>query len=320
MGRCASVNLFVERAQAMNANFDLDAANSEAVAQICRRLDGIALAIELAAARAASLAPAEIARRLDDRFRVLGGGRRTAVERHQTLRAAIDWSYDMLDQPDQLLFERLSVFAGGFTLASAEAVAAGAGVDADDVFELLLGLVARSLVVAATDADETRYTLFETIRQYAQERLEERDDGERVRDRHAECYATFVESVAAGQVSVRNPVDSERALVPDLDNLRAALTWAVDREDADVAWRILANVPGESNVVQVALHLALEDAIGLPDPADHPSRPAVLVLAAYHAVPNAATANERLACATKPRTPSSGSVRSQTRTCGRCGG
>ena len=142
------MRLFVERARAVKADFVLDAANAEAVAQVCRRLDGVPLAIELAAARVAAMNPGELARRLDRRFRLLAGGERGAIERHQTLRATIDWSYDLLSRAEQRLLDRLWVFAGGCTLDAAEAVCAGDPIDADDVFELVADLVARSLVVA----------------------------------------------------------------------------------------------------------------------------------------------------------------------------
>ena len=135
------------------------------------------------------LTPAELARRLDQRFRLLTGGERGAVERHQTLRAAIDWSYDLLNEPERQVLDRLSVFAGGFTLEAAEAITASEGIDCDDVFELLAALVARYLVVANVEHGETRYQLLETIRQYAQEHLDETDDAERIRAAHATFFA-----------------------------------------------------------------------------------------------------------------------------------
>src|SRR5262249_29385038 len=143
--------LFVARAEAVRSGFALEPGNAGAVAQICQRLDGVPLAIELAAARVGMLSPTELARRLDQRFRVLTGGERGAVQRHQTLRAAIDWSYDLLDDHERRLLDRLSVFLGGFTLEAAEVVTAGDGIESPEVFELLAGLVARSLVVADTE-------------------------------------------------------------------------------------------------------------------------------------------------------------------------
>ena len=152
------------------------------------------------------MTPAEIARRLDERFRLLTGGSRTAVERHQTLRAAVDWSYALLEPSEQEILDRLGVFAGGFTLEAAEAVAVDEASDVD-VMELLGQLVDKSLVVAEEDADGgTRYRLLETIRQYALERLDARGEGDVVRRRHAECYVAFTERV---QAAMPGPVDEQ---------------------------------------------------------------------------------------------------------------
>ena len=143
-----AVGLFADRAVAVKPDFQVTAENAAAVAAVIRRLDGVALAIELPAARVPAMTPAELARRLDRRFAVLAGGRRGAVERHQTLRAAIDWSFELLTEPEQRLLGRLAVFAGGCTLQAAETVCSGEGIDPGAVFELLASLVARSLVVA----------------------------------------------------------------------------------------------------------------------------------------------------------------------------
>ena len=167
-----AVRLFADRAAAVKPDFRVTAANAAAVAAVVRRLDGVALAIELAAARVPAMTPAELARRLDRRFAVLAGGRRGAVERHQTLRAAIDWSFELLTEPEQALLGRLAVFAGGCTLQAAETVCSGEGIDPGAVFELLASLVARSLVVAGESGPQSRYRLLETIRQYGEERLE----------------------------------------------------------------------------------------------------------------------------------------------------
>src|SRR5262249_37065676 len=146
IARSDAVRLFVERAQAADADFALDAVNVAAVAHICRRLDGVPLAIELAAARVTTMSPGELAAALDRRFEVLAGGRRRAVKRHQTLRATIDWSYDLLDEPHQRLLARLSVFAGGWTRDAAQAICSGHSVEVATAFNLLADLVARSLV------------------------------------------------------------------------------------------------------------------------------------------------------------------------------
>ena len=162
----ASLRLFADRANAVRPEFTLTDDNAPVVADICRQLDGVPLAIELAAARVASLSVGEIAQRLDQRFRLLTGGRRTALERHQTLRNTVDWSYELLSDEDAQAFNRLAVFAGGFTLDAAEAVLSGEGIERDEVLELISSLVARSMMAADESAGETRYRLHETMRQY----------------------------------------------------------------------------------------------------------------------------------------------------------
>ena len=190
-----AVRLFAERAAAVKPDFVVTAENAAAVAGVVWRLDGIALAIELAAARIAAMTPAELARRLERSFAVLGAGRRGAVAHHQTLRATIDWSYQLLAEPEQRLLARLAVFAGGCTLEAAETVCGGDSIDPDTVFELLARLVARSLVVAEEHGFESRYRLLETIRQYGEERLEEAGDTDRWRARHADYYVGVVQQI-----------------------------------------------------------------------------------------------------------------------------
>ena len=175
-----SVQLFVQRARSVKASFALDAANSDGVREICTRLDGVPLAIELAAAWIGAMNPTELARRLDKRFRLLTGGGRVAIERHQTLRATIDWSYDLCSEAERYLLARLAVFFGGCTLDAVEGVCAGDPIEADDVLVVLSSLVARSLVVADDTGVDTRYRLLETIRQYGEERLVEADDIDRL--------------------------------------------------------------------------------------------------------------------------------------------
>ena len=238
IGACDAVRLFVERAQAAKADFALTAANCVAVAQVCRRLDGVALAIELAAARVVMMSPADLSRRLDQRFRVLTGGDRNAVERHQTLRASIDWSYELCSPGEQTLLDRTSVFVGGATLDAIEAVCAGEGIERDDLFELLAALVARSLVVAETDEDPTRYVLLETIRQYAAEHLDQRGDTDRVRTEHAEYYAGLVEELMPGTIGPDERHFAQR-LAAELDNLRVALAFTIAANDHSTGLRIL---------------------------------------------------------------------------------
>jgi predicted ATPase/tetratricopeptide (TPR) repeat protein len=283
---CDAVALFVDRARAVKANFALDDSNAPAVAQICRRLDGIALAIELAAARVAMLTPSEIARRLDQRFRLLAGGQRSTVERHQTLRATVDWSYELLGEAEQVLLDRLSVFAGGFTLEAAEAVTAAGVVEASDVFDLVATLVARSLVVADTEGIDARYRLLETIRQYAQEHLDESGDGDRLRTEHAAYYAVFAEAAMAG-IAGPDGIEWERRFEAEFDNLRTALTWAVDSENVDVALRLFSMWASPvlwADVSLISTARGVTDAIGLiPDIANHPKYPRALAVTAFMA-------------------------------------
>jgi non-specific serine/threonine protein kinase len=187
----AAVRLFTDRAAAAVTNFRVNG-HAAAVASICRRLDGMPLAIELAAARVRTLSVDAIAERLDDRFRLLTGGDRTALPRQQTLRALIDWSYELLNEAQRAVFRRLAVFAGGWTPEAAEWVAAFGGVDSSEVLENLTELVDKSLV--ALDADRARYRLLDTVRQYAHERLHASADAERARDRHLRFYLELAET------------------------------------------------------------------------------------------------------------------------------
>ena len=213
-----STQLFVDRARAANPNFNLTDANASAVAQICRRLDGIPLAIELAAVRVKLLSAEQIASRLDDRFRLLVGGSRTALPRQQTLRALIDWSYDLLLDEEKRLLQFASVFVGGWTLDALEAVS-----EEPNAFELLDGLVNKSLVVTEECGSEMRYFLLETIRQYASEKLAESGESDTLQDKHLEYFSTLVE--AAGAHLVRpEQLEWLARLDADYENLRLALT------------------------------------------------------------------------------------------------
>ncbi len=218
-----AVKLFAERAALVKPGFLVTVDNAEAVVQICRRLDGVPLAIELAAARIRSLSPDDIAGRLDDRFRLLTGGSRTALPRQQTLEATVAWSYDHITEDEKLLFARLSVFGGGFTLESAELVCAGDGLEVFDVTDLVLSLVDKSLIVVDEDQTGTRYRLLETLRQYARTRLPEQSDPDQLRRKHAEVLADLVERL---DEAMRGPdqVEAFRQFEAEHDNLRAALT------------------------------------------------------------------------------------------------
>jgi predicted ATPase/class 3 adenylate cyclase/DNA-binding CsgD family transcriptional regulator len=274
-----AVELFTERARSVNADFSLDADNAEAVVEICRRLDGVPLAIELAAARVIALGPQDLARRLDRRFQMLAGGRRGAVERHATLRAAIDWSYDLLSEPEKTLLSRLSVFAGTFDLEAAEAICTGGTVDEFEVLDLLTGLVSQSLVVADQRRIGTRYKLLETIRQYGEEQLDPEEIAT-MRDRHARH---FTDSVETGIAEIWGPdgiaINQRRAA--DGDNLLAAYVHAIDSGNVDVAIRLttLADflLVGEMRSPPVAPVIALEGSSG------HRLFRTLLVSAAYQA-------------------------------------
>jgi predicted ATPase len=221
-----AVQLFVDRARATRSEFVLSVENANAVMQLCRRLDGIPLAIELAAARVRSMTPGEIALRLDQRFRLLTGGNRTAASRHQTLRGAIDWSYDALEPAERTLLARLAVCAGGWDLSAAEAIGTRGAIDAFDVDDTVGRLVDKSLVQAIDTGDATRYKMLETIREYALERLDASGETADVRTRHTAYYTSFAQRAGAG---LKGP--DERAwlgrLEDELDNLGAAVTWSL---------------------------------------------------------------------------------------------
>ena len=211
--------LFVERARQRRADLDIGPEHAQAIALICRRLDGIPLAIELAAARVKLLTPVQIAERLDERFRLLVGGSRTAMERQQTLRAALDWSYDLLSEPERALFRRLGVFAGGSTLEAIEAVC-----DAD-VLDVLAQLVDKSMVEVEPGSAGIRYRMLETFRQYARENLLEAGEVADYRARHRDHYLVLA-ARAAPELEGRDQVEWLDRLEADHDNLRAALDWS----------------------------------------------------------------------------------------------
>ncbi len=224
-----AVDLFVDRAQAAGGMVDL-----HAIGELCRRLDGLPLAIELAAGRTRSLAPAEIAARLDERFSLLAVSGRRSSARHSTLRAAIGWSYDLLDEAQKRLFERLCVFARGGTIADAEDVCSGDGVERAAIAGLLDDLVANSLVVASESGGRTVYGMLETLREYASERLRERGECERYDERHADHYVARARRVLeAGWLESRLP------LVDEFDDLRAAVRWCLRDERPDRAFTLV---------------------------------------------------------------------------------
>jgi predicted ATPase/DNA-binding XRE family transcriptional regulator len=233
-----SVQLFVQRAEALQPQFSLGDTNARAVAEICVRLDGIPLALELAAARVEALTVDQVAARLDQRFRLLTGGSRTALPRQQTLRATLDWSYELLGALERCLFDRLSVFAGGWTLDAAEAVCAHDGIYPEDVLELLARLIRKSLVIAEQKyVGSARYRLLETLRQYGQERLLGATDAEAIYSRHAHYYLALAEAVPQTSWGVEQADWLERVAI-ERDNLRAALAWFITTNAAEQAIRL----------------------------------------------------------------------------------
>ncbi|MEX0663731.1 MAG: adenylate/guanylate cyclase domain-containing protein [Acidimicrobiia bacterium] len=282
----AAARLFIERAQAAAPGFDVDDANAAAVAEICKRLDGIPLAIELAAARVSAMSPTEIAALLDERFRLLTGGRRTAVERHQTLRATVDWSYSLLEPNERFVFDRLGVFSGSFDNAAASAVVTGDGIEHWDVVDAMAGLVNKSMVNAEkTSEDTTRYTMLETLRQYAREQLDEHDASDDWRRRHAQHYAALAEQ-AGRELVGRRELAARRRVQTELDNLRAAVTWALDStldEDVELGVGIVAELSYEATCnVASGIGAWAERAVEAARRSTSERRRAVLGAAAYY--------------------------------------
>jgi predicted ATPase len=221
-----AIDLFARRARAALPDFVLNAQNAAAVMQICRQLDGIPLALELAAARLKGLDIDEIADQLDDHFRLLRGGDRTAPPRLQTMRASIDWSYQLLQPPEKILLRRLSVFAGGWSLAAAKAVCAGPDLPEADLPDLLEGLVNKSLLlVQRTRGRALRYRLLETVHQYAAARASQAGEVAGLRDRHLAWYAAFARQASAG-LQGASPLKWLNRVDDELDNLRSMLEWA----------------------------------------------------------------------------------------------
>jgi predicted ATPase/DNA-binding winged helix-turn-helix (wHTH) protein len=243
-----AVELFVDRARAVAPDFSIDGHAAD-VGEICRRLDGIPLAIELAAARIRAMSPAQIRARLADRFRLLAGGPRHGLERHQTLRQAVQWSFDLLTQAERAALSRCAVFAGGFSLEAAEQVCTGAEAGEADILDLLDGLVRKSLVQVDRSGPVVRYGLLETFRQFGDEQLKAMGESEAARDRHAHHFA--------GESRVnfdlwRSPrqIEAYRWLDREMGNLRAAFRWAVDRGDIETAGNLASNL-GDMGVFQL---------------------------------------------------------------------
>jgi predicted ATPase/class 3 adenylate cyclase/DNA-binding CsgD family transcriptional regulator len=228
-----AIELFTDRARHARPDFTLTDSNAAVVGEICARLDGVPLAIELAAARVRALSLTEILDSLHDRFRLLTGGARTAVRRQQTLRASVDWSHALLTEPERVLFRRLAVFLGGFDLAAAQAVAGAGDVQRYQVLDQLTLLVDKSLVVADDSGERTRYRLLETVRQYALEKLGESGEADAVRTRHRDHY-TSMAAVLDAPAGSNYEQRIEQANI-EIDNLRAAFGWSRENSDTELA-------------------------------------------------------------------------------------
>ncbi len=236
----SSVKLFVDRANAASTRFSLTDANAAIVTHICRRLDGIPLALELAAAKTPVLSVKQLADKLDERFRLLSSSGSNRLPRQQTLRALIDWSFDLLDEQERVAFRRLSVFAGGWTLQAAVAVCLDEGVDEWVVLDLLSALFSKSLVAVEPHGDDQRYSMLNTIRDYGRERLIEANEAGNIAAKHARYYADFVGALAPLVESLED-VQWQQTIAPEIDNIRAALDWTiVGGDDVEVGLRLLA--------------------------------------------------------------------------------
>ena len=254
------------------------------VASLARRLDGIPLAIELAAAHVRSMAPADILGHLDQRFRLLTGGRRTALSRQQTLRGAIDWSYDLLDEPSRVLLGRLGVFVGTFDLSAIEQVCCGETIDALDAPDLVQGLVERSLLVADTTRAPARYRFLETIRDYALSRLDEAGERDEYSRRHALHFAAFAGDAGPGVCS-REEVRWSDRLEDELENVRAAASWLAGAGEVDPAMEMVLALSEFGTRLAAPLGAVAGDVAAMPGAEGHSLRPVALASATWHAHP-----------------------------------
>jgi predicted ATPase/class 3 adenylate cyclase/DNA-binding CsgD family transcriptional regulator len=235
-----AIDLFTDRARHVRPDFAVGDDNAAAVGEICRRLDGLPLAIELAAARVRALSLAEIVESLHDRFRLLTGGARTAVRRQQTLRASVDWSHALLTGPERVLFRRLAAFLGGFDLPAARAVAGHDEVERFQVLDLLTLLIDKSLVVVDDSGGRTRYRLLETVRQYALEKLGESGEADGVRSRHRDHYTALAARLDAPAGSDYEQRIEQADL--EIDNLRAAFSWSRENSDIELALALASSL------------------------------------------------------------------------------
>ncbi|WP_322763226.1 AfsR/SARP family transcriptional regulator, partial [Frankia sp. Cr2] len=281
-----AARLFADRAAAVRPDFAVDEASVPTVVEIVRRLDGLPLAIELAAARLRTLPLTEIAARLSDRFRLLTGGSRTALPRHRTLRAVVEWSWDLLSGPERLLVERLAVFPAGTTVGSAAAVCSGDGVHADDVGDLVASLIDKSLLQPA--AGGTRQRMLETIREYGLERLAERGELARLRERHAAYFDDLLHA-AQPHLTRADQLEWLELLAAERDNILGGLRYCCEQGDADTALRLAVGFGGLAmllgNHADVAVWVG--EALAVPGGQEPDQR---VIGEALHAVNSAATA------------------------------
>jgi predicted ATPase/DNA-binding CsgD family transcriptional regulator len=237
--RYAATQLFVERARAIDNRFVVSDENAPAIAEICRRLDGIPLAIELAAARSNILSPEQLRERLTERFHVLTNGNHDAIPRHKTLRALVDWSHDLLDEPERIVLRRLGVFVNGFTLEGATAVAGGD--DATRVFDVLTSLIDKSLVLAEAERGALRYRLLESTRVYANEKLAQSGESQSVAERHLRFFRDRFAVLSAATEQTALTADIDEAFASEVEDVRAALDSALARGDVGAGAELLAN-------------------------------------------------------------------------------
>jgi len=276
-----AVQLFVERARAVRHDFELDEETSEAVAEICIRLDGVPLALELAAARMRSMSPEQLAERLPERFRVLAGARRSTDPRHRTLRDLVQWSYELLTEPEQRVFERLSTFAGSFDIERAELVCAGLGIDEVDVAELLTALVDKSMVVMERSGSRTRYSLLETLREFGRDRLAARAESAAVHAAHAHVHVELAEAAGGG---LNGPEEARwtRELDAAFDDMREAHATALAGADVDRAFRLVVALREYAwRRIRYELLAWADAAVVMPGADEHPRYPIVLGVVAY---------------------------------------
>jgi predicted ATPase/class 3 adenylate cyclase len=285
-----AAELFVERSRAVHSGFTLTDDNVASIVEICRRLDGLPLALELTAARTNALSPAQIASMLDERFRLLGGTGRRRDERHRTLQATVDWSFELLPTDEQVVFERLGAFPGSFDAEAAAAVASDGRIAEYGTIDALAGLVSRSMVSAEpTDDGSMRYVLLETLREYARARLAERGELDRLARRHAQYYVRRAEAIGSTMMGP-DEIEWRPRLRVELSNLRAAASWALAAPAADdqrLAGELIAPLSHQSvmdpatgisdwAVQALELHVAMTEA----------ARFGVLCCACYHALRN----------------------------------